>query len=623
MPRPRPLAGAVDLGLPLLVLLLGLVLSVAAFGHLERLDRRALAIDFEGRARDQLALLEHTLARALDAVTVIADLLLAQPEISRSEYEHFSQLILERQPIFSSLGYSRWAAPGEVDDLIGQLQTEGYPVRGVTVRSGPDSPYELAPPSHEHRLILTRIAPARLGSEVIGFDVTLTHDRREAVLQARDSGEPRMTRSLRLGGRSTDEAGVLLFVPVYRNGPSPRTVEERRQAFVGAASIGLLVEPMLREVMADQDDVWVRSVVIDRSDVPEGIILFDRLAPGPMRLSTDLDALAAHPLAVWHTLEVGARVWHVLSTPTASYEAQARKRAAPLLALMLGTAVTLLAAGLSFLALRHGRALQRHLDEREATATELRCANEALEAANVEMEELVSAVSHDLRNPLQSISMVNDLLQAGVARNDFSGMRQVADSLTRATRTMIRIVNDLLDHSRSGWAPILHEPVDLAELAQDLAAERAEALAASRVRIEIGALPTIQGDPGRLTAALDNLINNALKHGRREADALITLGSRMAEGEVHVFVSDNGSGVPAEHRERVFKLFQRLGTGHEGTGLGLAIVERVAKAHGGRVWVEQTPGGGATFVMAFPLGIVSFGRDRGQAASQGADGQRA
>jgi signal transduction histidine kinase len=608
--------------LPLLVVVSGLTLSLAAFTYLERLDQRAARLDFEGRARDQLALLDHTLGRARDAVTVIADLLHAQPEISRGEYEQFSQLVLDRQPIFSSLGYSRWTAPEEVDGVVAQLRADGYPVSGVMIRTDPNLPYQPAPPTAEHRLILTRMAPAVVGRDVIGFDVTSPADRREAVLQARDSGQPRMTRSLRLGGRPIDEAAVLLFVPVYHGGSIPLSVEERRARFAGTASIGLLIEPMFRQIMAEQNDVSVRTVVVDRTEDPAGVVLFDRLAPGQARLTTDLQALTAHPLAVWHTLEMGARTWDVLSTPTLAFEVQAGS-VAPELALILGIAITLLAAGLTLLGVRHAYALQRHLDEREATTTALTQANEALEAANLEMEELVSAVSHDLRNPLQSITVASDLLRVGVDRSDLSAVRLATDGLRRATDTMMRIVNDLLDHSRSGWAPLLHEPVDLASLAQELAYERAETLKAAGARLDIGVLPTIRGDPGRLTAALDNLISNALKHGRRGGGMQIALGSRVAEGEVHVFVADNGAGVPEQHRKRIFKLFQRLGTESDGTGLGLAIVERVARAHGGRVWAEETPGGGATFVMAFPIETASFEAARSPIDQEGAEGQRA
>jgi signal transduction histidine kinase len=588
-----------------LIVIVGLALSVGAHVHLDRLERLKSQAAFDGQARDQVALIEHTLARAVDAVTSIADLVRVQPDITPQDFERFGQLLLRRQPIYSSLAYSQWTPAPQLDEVLARLRGEGFSLTNVTVRPVAGGSHVPAPASGEDRLVLTRITPAPLGNMVIGFDVASLPDRREVVLAARDEGELRMTGPLTLGGRPPEEVGVIVFAPVYRGGFIPATTEERRQAFAGAASIGLLIEPMLRQVMAARDGGWVRTVVVDRGHDPAGTILFDRLAPGSARLQTDLEALAGHPLASWHSLEVGGRSWQVLSTPTPLFLAQDQQRVAPLLALVLGTMITLLAALLVSFMLRHDRAMRRHLAEREAVAEKLRHTNEALVAANREMEEFVAAVSHDLRNPLHSITLAGHLLQMGLDRDDPGVVRRGAESMARSTGAMTRIIHGLLRHDSAGWAPVACEVVDVGELARRLIAERAEAIEACRARVEVLDLPTLECDPGRLASALDNLLDNALKHACAKPPGgapLIRIGSRIQDDEVCIFVSDNGPGIAEEHRERVFKLFQRLGTSGQGSGLGLATVKRVARAHQGRVWVEETPGGGATIVMAFPRG---------------------
>jgi signal transduction histidine kinase len=586
-----------------LIVIVGLALSVGAHVHLDRLARLEAKTALDAQARDQLALIEHTLERAVDAVTSIADLVRVQPDITPQDFERFGELILDRQPIFSSLAYSQWTPAAQLDAVVARLQGEGFPLTGVTVRPVAGGSYEPAPASGEDRLVLTRITPAPLGTMVIGFDVSSLPDRREFVLAARDEGELRMTGPLALGGRPPDEVGVIVFAPVYHGGVIPPTPEERRRAFAGAASIGLLIEPMLRQVMAAHGGGWVRTVVVDRGDDPAGTILFDRLAPGSARLETDLDTLAGHPLASWKELEVGGRTWHVLSTPTPLFLAQSRQNLAPLLALVLGATITLLAAMLVSFMLRHDRAMRRHLAEREAVAEKLSHTNQALVEANREMEEFVAAVSHDLRNPLHSITLAGHLLQMGLDRDDPAVVRRGAESMARSTGAMTRIIHGLLRHGSAGWAPVARERVDLGELAQRLVAERAEAIEACRARVEVADLPSLECDPGRLASALDNLLDNALKHACAEPQSgvpLIRIGSRIQDDEVCIFVSDNGPGIPEEHRQRVFMLFQRLSKNGLGSGLGLATVKRVVRAHQGRVWVEETPGGGATIVMAFP-----------------------
>jgi signal transduction histidine kinase len=607
--KENAMARAAWQGWPAVIVVIGLALSGSAWVYFERLGQMQSRMAFEAQARDRVALIEHTFERAVDAVTVIADLLRVQPEIPAADFERFGQYILARQPIFSSLGYSEWTPADRLGELVARMRIEGYPLDHVTVRPASGGDYVPAPPDGEARLVLTRLTPPPLGRMLVGLDVASLPDRRDTVLAARDEGKLRMTGPLPLGGRPPDEAGVLLFMPTYRGDPIPATLEERRQAFAGAASIGLLIEPMLRHMLAAHHGGWVRTVVVDGGDDSSGgTLLFDQLAPGAKRLETDLEALARHPLASWQTLEVGGRAWQVLSTPTPWFLAHRQTDFAPLLALVLGGTITLLAALLASFMLRHDRAMRGHLAEREAVAEKLAQANAALVTANREMEEFVSAVSHDLRNPLHAITLAGHLLQMGLERGDPAVVQRGAESLGRSTSTMTRIVHDLLEHSRAGWAPAVHEVVDFNDLVRRLVAERAEAIEACRARIDVLTLPTIVGDPGRLSAALDNLLDNALKHAAAvpgDGEPWIRIGPRVTEEEIGIFVSDNGPGIPEEHRQRVFKLFQRLSKTGDGSGLGLAIVARVARGHGGRAWVEETPGGGTTVVMSFPRGRTS------------------
>jgi signal transduction histidine kinase len=593
----------IDRGLTALLVCCGLGISVATYAHLDRLERRASEVQFEVAAQDKVALLEHAITRSVDAAMSMADLVRIRPDVSPEEFDRFGRLLLERQPNLTSLGYSWWVPPGGEDLVLRRLREEGVPLTHITVQRAPDLPYEPAPPTAEGRLVLARLSPASLAPEAIGSDVASRPRRRQTILRARDDGEARMTGLLQLAGRAPEEAGVLVFVPVYRGAEVPGTVEERREAFAGAVSIGLVLGPVLREVLGEHLNGQVRAVVMDRDDGPGSRVIFDSGMPDGAGLETDPEVLAADPSAVWRTVEAGGRSWEVLSTPGPGFPSRSGWARAPILALVLGSVITFLVAVVMSLLVRHGRTMQRNLAEREAAAAELSRVNAALETANQDMEEFVMAVSHDLKTPLQAIGGVGELLEVGVERGDVSLVRGGVETLNRSTQAMKRIVDDLLEHSRAGWAPMAWEPVDLGELAERLAAEHARSAGPGAPRLEIGSMPTIHGDPGRLAAALSNLIDNAFKYGcsrPQERDPLIRLGSSVVDDEIRVFVSDNGIGIPEEDRAGVFKLFKRLGAGGQGTGIGLAIVHRVLRAHGGRVWVEDTPGGGATFVMAFP-----------------------
>lgn len=567
----------------LLWLVAGVVSSVAAYAYLLNVEQRAMRAAFLLETHETLALIDRTVRGSVDAALIIADLAPLDPD----RFQWYGEAVLARQPTLASLAYSRWTSAQEAPDLLRRLGRKGR--IPALERGGAEPP--------EHHLIVTHIVPPSLGPSVIGNDVISLPGRRAAVVTAREQGRPVMTGPLQLGGRPADEAGVLIFAPVYEGQRVPDSLNERRQELVGMVSIGLLLEPMLREAPAHREDAPARIVVVDRNS---GSILFDQSAAGKRRLETDVGKLAQTPMATWHTLTVAGRTWELLFVPTPGFLQAHSPMLAPSIALVLGLIVTSLAVAISRQRQQHAQATMRHLQERAEAASELARANEALENANREMESLVSSVSHDLRTPLQTLTTAGDQLRIGGETENFAVVREAVVRIDRAVQAMNRVVNGLLEHRRAGWAPTVLESIDLRELAQRVVSERTDDIQACGARVEVLDLPVIEGDRHKIATALDNLLSNALKYGCRSGgpQALVRIGSRVQQDEVCLYVSDNGVGIEREHREHIFKEFQRGEGAGPGLGLGLAIVDRVARAHGGRVWVEETPGGGATFVLA-------------------------
>jgi signal transduction histidine kinase len=148
-------------------------------------------------------------------------------------------------------------------------------------------------------------------------------------------------------------------------------------------------------------------------------------------------------------------------------------------------------------------------------------------------------------------------------------------------------------------------PVALHKLVQRVVDELAEKAAARDVGVmnDVPDSLSAPADSGRLQQVLTNLIDNALKYGREHGQVIIEASA--ANDEVTVSVSDDGPGIPAEARERVFERFFRVDKARSreqgGTGLGLSIVKHIVQAHGGRVWVDRSAAGGAKFCLTLPL----------------------
>lgn len=220
---------------------------------------------------------------------------------------------------------------------------------------------------------------------------------------------------------------------------------------------------------------------------------------------------------------------------------------------------------------------------------------------------LLSSLSHDLRTPLANIEgAASSLLEAGVALRP-EVRHELAEGILGESRRMHRLVGNLLDMVRvdSGslavqrnWQP-LEEALGVALLRMD------ERLAGREVQVDLPAnLPLVPIDELLVEQVFINLLENAIRH--TPPGTPITIAARPDEQGIVVEVSDRGPGIPAGQEELVFAKFRRaeapgLPLPTEGAGLGLTICRGIVTAHGGRIWVEPRPGGGAAFRFTLPI----------------------
>jgi len=226
-----------------------------------------------------------------------------------------------------------------------------------------------------------------------------------------------------------------------------------------------------------------------------------------------------------------------------------------------------------------------------------------LEAINKELEAFAYSVSHDLRAPLRHMSGYAELLQktAGAAL-DAKGQRFMATILESAKR-MGDLIDDLLAFSRIGRAETRWTHVDMNQLVADVVAELRRDTAGRDIAWNVGHIPACDGDRSMLRLVLLNLLSNAVKFTRGRPRAVIQIGCLSASnGEVVVFVRDNGAGFDMRYVHKLFGVFQRLhrADAFEGTGIGLATVQRIIHRHGGTVRGEGVVDQGATFTFSIP-----------------------
>ncbi len=226
-----------------------------------------------------------------------------------------------------------------------------------------------------------------------------------------------------------------------------------------------------------------------------------------------------------------------------------------------------------------------------------------LERSNAELEQFAHIASHDLREPLRTVSSFVGMLARRYGDClDQDGREFIAYAKDGAER-MNTLVLNLLDFSRIGRGTESPTPVALGEVVTEvrhILAGRLES-AAARVVVE-GELPTVMGNRMLLERLMQNLIDNGIKYNSAERPPEIRISARRESNEWIIAVADNGIGIEPEYFLRIFGIFQRLHTPDkfEGTGIGLAICKKIVEQLGGRIWVESHPGEGSTFSFALP-----------------------
>ena len=209
-----------------------------------------------------------------------------------------------------------------------------------------------------------------------------------------------------------------------------------------------------------------------------------------------------------------------------------------------------------------------------------------------ELSSYADVVAHDLREPVANMALLVRLLEQ---RADEPPSAEVLSMLRSGIDRSQELIEAILSYARMG--ELRRERVRLGEVMDAVAADLRPQLADAELRV--GELPEVDGDPRQLRRVLQNLVGNAVKF-RGEQPPRVEVGALRGSAEWVLTVSDNGIGVAPEEASRIFGMFERAADEGDGNGIGLAVCRRIVEAHGGRIWVEPSAGGGSAFRFTLP-----------------------
>lgn len=242
------------------------------------------------------------------------------------------------------------------------------------------------------------------------------------------------------------------------------------------------------------------------------------------------------------------------------------------------------------------------ITSRHQAEQELQERTRELMRSNRDLEQFAYAASHDLKEPLRAVAGCVMLLREHLQQQLDDQARQYIRHTVEGVERMQQLIDDLLAYSRLSRTGELVRVVQLDDVLNHALNNLSATLQVSHVQIQRTPLPEVHGIPAQLALLFQNLLSNAIKFRKRDQPGLVRISCQSENHSWIIHVEDNGIGIDEAYFERIFEIFQRLHTrsAYPGTGVGLALCKRIVERHGGRIWVDSTPGQGSTFSFSLP-----------------------
>jgi signal transduction histidine kinase len=567
-----------------------IIVAAAVIGHVFVVN------EGERRAQQRVDERGQRVAEALQArVTAYGGVLYsvrglfgASEHVTTSEFHvsHRSRGVEERYPGVKVVGYADLLTREELRSRIQEVRREvrdsglGYPRFRLNPRPRPGA---------ERFAPITYMEPQASNEPAFGLDFLSEPQRRAALERALETRKPAATAPLRLIQEPSAQRGFLLMLGVWN----------RRGDALGAAYAGFRMGDLVDRILPAGD----RGADVEVYDL--GVASGPALPLNRAQQSFDTDGQrdALRPDAAPHGSEtirfdVMGRRWALFYAPDHSLAAP-NQTLLDWLPLIIGLVLAGLAAWMLGTSLRTER---RAIALAERMTQSLRESQTELARSNAELERFAYVASHDLREPLRTITGFLGLLsRRHRERLDDEG-REFIDLAVAGAKRMDSLIAELLEYSRTGRGETTAEPTDLAGAWSVAVRNLSAAIAESGAEVTTGPLPVVMADRGEMVQVLQNLLGNAIKYHHGDGPPRVHAEAVRRGDEWQVSVCDDGPGIDPRHHERIFVLLQRLHRVDEveGTGMGLAICKKIVEHHGGRIWVDSAEGDGARFTFALP-----------------------
>ena len=605
-----------SLALPALVLCLSLGTSYYFWDKERRDIEQDLQAEFDTRVRETVGIFRERMLAYEQSLRAVHGLFAGSPQVARGDFQAFvANLRIENHPGLQGMGYSLLVPTRDKARHVAALRSQGFPAYAIL-------------PAGEREVNTAAIYFEPSGASLLstlGSDYFAEPSRRLAMEAARDTNGIAISNKIKLPEEDAAQvqAGYRMLLPVYQSGQARATLSERRANIAGWIYAAFSMDGLMSNILGERTNII--ADVIDDGLIPHTAPVVQASAPavpagtpaGERRRSAAAAGSNTDQLTDTYSdrvggessvklfyasqrVEIGGYAWTVTARSLPNFATPVALSKLQLVA-RIGVVASMLLALLTWLLVRRRIRILR-------AAQQLRAAKEQAEAASNAKTQFLAAASHDLRQPIQALSLFTATLQAMAKRSTLTGAEvgRVVAQLQLALGGMGRLLNGLFDLSRldSGTVVVTKQPVRAADLLAELNNTFAGPALEKGLRFKVRmprASVWVDADPEVLARVLSNLTANALRYTER---GRILIGCRRRAGSLDIQVLDTGTGIAADHCANIFGEFYQVPDvprqREHGLGLGLAIVQRLVALLGGRVWVRSTPAKGSVFSVSLP-----------------------
>ena len=408
--------------------------------------------------------------------------------------------------------------------------------------------------------------------------------------EAKAMGRHYTVSAWRVGGLGSRKVAILF------NDISARKLAEARLRRFYETDLFAVLYWKINGGVVDVNDQFLRMTGYTREDLRAGRLNWANLTP-PEFQAFDEDArrqvteTGVHlPYEKQFIRKDGSRVWGLFSA--AAYADDRTQGVSVILNITERKRAEAALAEAKAELVQKNHELEQRVAERTAS----------LQQALVETERFAYVASHDLQEPLRTVSSFSQLLARRYRHKLDADADEYISFIVEAAARMQTLINDLLALSRIGTRGKLFAPVGCDDILREVQENLGRAIVESGTAVTHDQLPVLVADRTQLAQLFQNLISNAIKFRQTSEPPRIHVSAARQNGGWQLSVRDNGIGIDPQFFERIFIVFQRLHNRDEypGTGIGLAICKKIVERHGGRLWVESAPGKGSTFHFNLP-----------------------